>query len=115
MRALISFVALAALLSCRNGSGDHAPRPEAGLLLGLSSGRTLLIAAESGRPALVAERRPLLVPNGKTFYWVGTVSRCSVDTASSDLVPEQEWVAQQEEVYVVPAGDTARVEMAGSD
>jgi len=114
MRALISFLAFVALLSCRNG-GSSSPRPEAGLLLGLSSGRTLIIAAESGHAALVAERKPLLVPKGNTFYWVGTVTRCYVDTSSSDFVPEQEWVAQNEEVYVVRAGDTARVEMRGAD
>ena len=114
MRALISFLAFVALLSCRN-DGSSSPRPEAGLLLGLSSGRTLLIAAESGHTALVAERKPLLVPKGNAFYWVGTVTRCYLDTASSDFVPEQEWVSQNEDIYVVRAGDTAHVEMRGDD
>src|SRR5689334_20197302 len=109
MRALLPFLTLVALLSCQGTSSSRSPQSEAGLLLGLSSGRTLLFARNGERFELVAERKPLLVASDSGMYWIGMETRCGVDTSSAEFVAEQEWVAQHQVVYVARPGSTTNV------
>jgi hypothetical protein len=115
MRALLLFLAVVTIVSCQGTSGSRSPQSEAGLLLGLSSGRTLLFARNGERFELVAERKPLLVPSDSGMYWIGMETRCGVDTSSADFVAEQEWVAQHQVVYVARPGSTTNVLLDGMD
>ena len=115
MRNLSCFLGLASLVGCTRASDAPAPGPESGLLLGLSSGRTMLFASVQGHYALVADRQPLLVSRDDGLYWVGNVSRCSVDTVEQDRSGAREWVSRREQVYVVRGGDSVVVMLPGDD
>jgi hypothetical protein len=103
-----------AVLACRENA-SRSLGVEAGALVALSSGRTLLLAGDSAQFVLAAERRPILVARDNDLYWVGTVARCGIDTAGTGSVREQEFASRREDVFVVRAGDSVTVSMNGRE
>jgi len=100
--------------STRHVEGARAAASDAvGLLVGLSSGRTLWIAPQGGKMRLVATKANFLVPRADGFWWVGTARRCTVDEAGGDWVEVTDFVSSEEELFVTRAGEPARVMLAG--
>jgi len=125
MRHLRTFAAVAAavaLMGCqthgREGSGADgrsAAADQVGLLVGLSSGRTLWIAPQRGAVRLLATKSDLLVPRGDGFWWVGVARRCTVDENDGGGMNVEAglYLDREDAVYVTRAGEAAHVTLGG--
>jgi hypothetical protein len=116
--AAAAAAALALCQGCAPTSGAAAratPAAEAGLLVGLSSGRTLWIVPEGGAARLVATLPHLVVPRADGFWWVGTEQRCTVEELHGQgmELAAGVFLDRDEALYTVRAGDTARVTLGG--
>jgi hypothetical protein len=76
---LVVALLIAALSSGATRAPASPPEPEAGLLLGLSNGRTLWIAQEGDSMRVVWETPHLVVPRSDGYWFVVSVERCGVD------------------------------------
>ena len=95
-----------------------APAADLGLLVGLSSERTLWISSVDGQSRVVADRPYLLVPRNDGFWWVGTVNRCVAEELNGEgmnITEEGAFVFSQQEIFVRRVRDTARVALDGED
>jgi hypothetical protein len=91
---------------------------EMGLLVGLSSQRTLWISSTDGALRLVADKPYLLVPRTDGFWWVGTVNRCFAEELNGEGMNITEaggFVVSGEELFVTRPRDTAHVVLNGED
>lgn len=115
IRSTVAGAAAAVALVLCQGCAPN-PGAEAGLLVGLSSGRTLWIAPEGGAARLVATLPHLLVPRPDGFWWVGTEQRCTLEELNGQgmgLTEAGVFLDRDEALYTVRAGDTARVALDG--
>ena len=98
----------------RHAEGPRAgTSDEVGLLVGLSSGKTLWIAPQGAAMRLVATKANLLVPRADGFWWVGTARRCRVEASGGDWVEVTDFVGSEEALFVTRAGQPARVTLGG--
>ena len=115
-----------ALAAC----GARAPEPraagvrslaasdEVGLLVALSSGKSLWIAPQGGAMRLLATKSNLLVPRTDGFWWVGVSYGCTVEELNGggvNLTEAGVFVSRDAALFVARAGDTARVSLAGGN
>jgi hypothetical protein len=97
---------------------SKAASEEMGLLVGLSSQRTLWISSTDGAFRLVADKPYLLVPRTDGFWWVGTINRCFAEELNGEGMNITEvggFVVSGEELFVTRAADTAHVVLNGED
>ena len=107
MRGLACLVALGTL-ACTPTS------PAAkGVLVGLTTGRTLWIVWPNDTARLVAEKPFLIVPRNNEMWLVGVVSRCSVDRDAGGWVEDSVFIERNQATFVVRAGEDARVRLSG--
>ena len=106
--------ALAGVLSIVSLACTPAARGPQGVLVGLTSGRTLWIAWPNGTPRLVTEKQPLLVPREDGMWWVGVVARCVVESGGGGWVEDTIFMRRTDRVFVTRAGEEARVELDGN-
>ena len=106
-RALAWLAALGAL-AC-----TPAPGAVKGVLVGLTTGRSLWIAWPNDTVRVVADKPFLVVPRNNEMWLVGVVSRCSVDREAGGWVEDSVFIERNQAVYTVRAGDDARVRLGG--
>ena len=104
-------LAVAGLLLA-TGCGPIAPDQQ-GVLVGLTSGRTLWIAWPNDTARLVVEHADLLVPGDDGFWWVGVVDRCTWGEGGGGWVEDSIFVSLAEAVFVARPGEDARVQLDG--
>lgn len=86
-----------------------------GVLIGLTSGRTLWIAWPNGTARLVTEKPHLLVPRDDGMWWVGVVTRCTVGEGGGGWVEDSIFVHRTDAVFVTRAGEEGSVSLDGTD
>jgi hypothetical protein len=113
MKGVLAFSVLAALAGCAR---DAVP-DESGLLIGLSSGRTLWIAPRLGTLQVAATKQALLIPRADGFWWTGRERRCTVSEYNGEGVNIDAgiFVSRVDALWLTRAGDTARVTLDGTD
>ena len=88
------------------------PAPK-GVLVALTTGRTMWIAWPNDTARLVADKPYLLVPRNDELWWVGTVARCSIDREGGGWVEDSIFLSRNEALFITRAGDVARVRLGG--
>lgn len=109
MKSLRTLLCLGWILaaSCASGAED-------GVLLGLTSGRTLWIAWPNDAARLVTEKPHLVVPRNDGMWWAGVVARCTVGEGGFGWVEDTIFVDRVDAVFVTRAGGEARVTLDGT-
>lgn len=87
---------------------------EQGVLVGLTSGRTLWIAWPNDSARVVTEKPHLLVPREDGMWWAGVVTRCTISEGSG-WVEDTIFVESEAAVFTTRAGEEARVTLEGRD
>jgi hypothetical protein len=113
---------LAITLACERRDADvrrteqvvsNADQP-IGVLVGLSSQRTLWIVSDHATGRVVADRSPLLVPRDSGFWWVGIAERCTVDTYDGGVnIDSGTFIGRHQATYATPVGRPAVVSLTG--
>lgn len=94
--------------ACTTGAPRHQ-----GVLIGLTSGRTLWIAWADDSARVVTEKPHLLVPRDDGMWWAGVVTRCVVEEGGGGWVEDTIFIGRTDRVFVTRAGEEARVELDG--
>jgi hypothetical protein len=108
VRHVLVCVAALAAVAC------HRAPAHDGLLLGLSSGRTLFFAWPNDSARLLADKPYLLVPRDDGFWWVGVAGRCTIGEGGGGWVEDTLFLYEEEAVFVTRAGEDARVTLDGT-
>jgi hypothetical protein len=108
LRHIAVCIAALAAGACHRGPSHD------GLLLGLTSGRTLLVAWPNDSARLVADMPYLLVPRDDGFWWVGVADRCTIGEGGGGWVKDTLFLYKEEAVFVTRAGEDARVTLEGT-
>jgi len=108
LRALIG-VLLLICGACTAGAPRHQ-----GVLVGLTSGRTLWIAWPNDSARVVAETPHLLVPRTDGMWWAGVVTRCVIEEGGGGWVDDTIFIGRTDRLFVTRAGEEARVELDGT-
>jgi hypothetical protein len=85
-----------------------------GVLVGLTSGRTLWVAWPNDTARVVTEEPHLLVPRDDGLWWAGVVTRCEVGEGGGGWVEDTIFVDRTDAVFVTRAGEEARVPLDGT-
>ena len=99
-----------ALLTGACTSSTPAP---AGVLLGLTSGRTLWIAWPNDTARLITETPHLVIPRDDGMWWAGVARRCTLGEGGGGWVEDTVFVFLEEAVFVAPPGEDAHVTLSG--
>src|SRR5919108_2202191 len=108
MRFLVAGVAVLLASACQRRLAHD------GLLIGLTSGRTIFIAWPNDSSRLVTEKPHLLVPRDDGMWWVGVVSRCTIGEGGFGWVEDSVFLYRGDAVFVTRAGEDARVTLDGT-
>ena len=111
--ALVTLRALAGLLALGVVACTPANRATKGVLVGLTTGRTLWIAWPNDTARLVADMPHLLVPRDGTMWWVGVATRCTITREGGGWVQDTIFIERTQATFAVRAGDEARVRLNG--
>ena len=107
-RALACLVVLGTLACTRT------PPAAKGVLVGLTTERTLWIAWPNDTARVVADKPFLIVPRNDEMWLVGVVSRCAVARdAGGGWVEDSVFIERTQAIYTVRAGNDARVRLSG--
>lgn len=108
MRRCILFAATALI----GGACSSSASSEHGLLLGLTSGRTLWIAWPNDTARLIAEKPHLVIPRDDGIWWAGVVGWCTWGEGGGGWVEDSIFVYLDEALFVTRS-EEVRMRRAG--